>query len=83
VCNFATRLKYLLNIDDGLDVFAMHAIAGSIGSVMTGIFADDYVVATDGLSRIPGGWIQKQWIQVGYQLAGATRYCIQFKMNDS
>jgi Amt family ammonium transporter len=35
-CNFATRLKYLLNVDDTLDIFASHAVGGMIGCVMTG-----------------------------------------------
>lgn len=78
VCNFAVDLKDLLNIDDGLDVFALHAVGGYLGSIMTGVFATDYVtgadgsVASDPSLRIGGGWIQHHWKQVGYQFAAAT-----------
>jgi ammonium transporter, Amt family len=74
LCNLATKLKYIFNIDDGLDVFAMHGIGGYAGNVMTGLFAADYVAHLDGVSTIPGGWIEHNWIQLGYQLAGATAY---------
>jgi len=38
-CNFATKLKYVLNIDDSLDIFAMHAIGGLVGNILTAFFA--------------------------------------------
>ncbi|KAH3675704.1 hypothetical protein WICPIJ_009291 [Wickerhamomyces pijperi] len=69
-CNFAVDLKNLLRIDDGLDVYALHGVGGAIGCVMTGIFAADYVTATDGATFIAGGWINHNYVQVGYQLAG-------------
>lgn len=39
VCNFATKLKFLINIDDSLDIFAIHGIGGATGTVLTGVFA--------------------------------------------
>ena len=40
VCFYAvTRLKNVLNIDDSLDVFALHGIGGMVGGILTGIFA--------------------------------------------
>lgn len=70
-CNFATDMKDLLHIDDGMDVWALHGVGGAIGSVFTGIFAADYVNATAGVEAvaISGGWINHHWKQVGYQLA--------------
>lgn len=70
-CNLATDLKNLLHIDDGLDVWALHGVGGSIGCVFTGIFAADYVNSTAGSYTTPiaGGWINHHWKQVGYQLA--------------
>jgi len=35
-----TKLKPLLGYDDALDVFGIHGIAGIIGALLTGIFAD-------------------------------------------
>jgi len=74
LCNFATKLKYVMNVDGGLDVFALHGVGGYAGNVMTGLFAADYVAALDGVTVIPGGWINHNYIQLGYQLAGATAY---------
>lgn len=71
VCNFAVDLKDFLQIDDGMDVFALHGIGGFTGSVLTGLFAADYVAATDGVTVIDGGWMNHHWKQLGYQLAGS------------
>lgn len=68
-CNFATALKGLVAIDDALDIFAAHGIGGMIGNIMTALFADNRVASFDGSSPIPGGWINHNWIQLGYQLA--------------
>ena len=68
-CNFATKLKFLLNVDDTLDVFASHGIGGMIGDVMTGLFAQASVAFLDGVTEIPGGWFDRNWIQLGYQIA--------------
>ena len=70
-CNYGTSLKHLIRIDDGLDVFALHGIGGYVGSVLTGLFAADYIAALDGTS-IDGGWLNHHYIQLGYQLAAAT-----------
>jgi ammonium transporter, Amt family len=37
---FATKLKSLMNIDDSLDVWAIHGIPGIIGSVLVGVLAN-------------------------------------------
>ncbi|GLG83306.1 ammonium transporter [Acinetobacter calcoaceticus] len=34
-----TRFKRVLNIDDSLDVFALHGVGGIIGCILTGVFA--------------------------------------------
>lgn len=38
-CNYGTKLKFLLGIDDSLDIFAVHAIGGLTGNILTGFFA--------------------------------------------
>jgi len=63
-----------MNCDDGLDAFGLHGIGGYVGSTLTGFFAADYVAATDGATVIPGGWLNQNWVQLGYQLAGSTAY---------
>ena len=32
----------------------------------------DYITALDGFSSIPGGWLNQNYIQLGYQLADST-----------
>ena len=38
-CNYATKVKFFLGIDDALDIFAVHAIGGLVGNLLTGFFA--------------------------------------------
>lgn len=38
-CNYATKLKYLLGVDDALDIFAEHGIGGIVGNLLTAFFA--------------------------------------------
>ena len=38
-CNYGTKIKFLLGIDDALDIFAVHAIGGFVGNLCTGFFA--------------------------------------------
>lgn len=70
IANFATKIKFSLNIDDGLDVFAVHGVGGIVGNVLTGIFANKNIAALDGVTDIPGGWINRHYIQICYQIAG-------------
>ena len=48
---FVTIVKVKLGYDDSLDVFGIHGVGGTVGAVLTGLFA------TEGLSLtgIPGG----------------------------
>lgn len=38
-CNFATKIKFLIGVDDALDIFAEHAVGGIVGNLLTGLFA--------------------------------------------
>ncbi|KAG9810459.1 ammonium transporter MEP2, partial [Aureobasidium melanogenum] len=71
-CNYATKLKYLINCDDALDIFAVHAVGGFIGDVLTGLFAADYIAHLDGVTVIRGGWLNHNYRQLGIQLAGGV-----------
>ncbi|KAI5970502.1 MEP2 [Candida margitis] len=71
ICNFAVDLKQYLQIDDGMDVWALHGVGGFVGNFMTGLFAADYVAKIDG-TDIDGGWMNHHWKQLGYQLAGSV-----------
>ncbi|KAL1955132.1 hypothetical protein VTO42DRAFT_8996 [Malbranchea cinnamomea] len=71
-CNYATKLKYLMRIDESLDVFAVHGIGGFVGNLLTGLFAADYIARLDGSSEIDGGWLNQNYIQLAYQLADSV-----------
>jgi Amt family ammonium transporter len=68
-CNFSTKLKYLIKVDDALDIFGEHGMGGIVGNLLTGLFAADYIAHLDGFSEIPGGWVNHHYVQLGYQLA--------------
>ena len=38
-CNYGTKLKFWVRSDDALDIFAVHAIGGLCGNILTGFFA--------------------------------------------
>ncbi|KAG1455716.1 hypothetical protein G6F46_001694 [Rhizopus delemar] len=67
-CYAAVRLKNWLKYDDALDVFAVHGIGGMVGGILTGVFAESSIAALDGSTAILGGWMNRNWIQVGLQL---------------
>jgi Amt family ammonium transporter len=71
-CNYGTKLKYVLGIDDALDIYAVHGIGGIVGNLLTGLFAADYIAHLDGATVIPGGWLNKNYIQLAYQLADSV-----------
>lgn len=68
VCNYATKLKLWIKVDDALDIFAIHAIGGLLGDLLTGVFASKYIAALDG-TAIQGGWVNGHWVQLAIQLA--------------
>ncbi|KAF9157436.1 hypothetical protein DFQ26_008725 [Actinomortierella ambigua] len=89
-CNMAVRLKHALKYDDAFDVFAVHGVGGIVGNILTGVFAQASVAALDGVTVIKGGWLDRNWIQVPYQLADSAAglawsftitYIILFIMN--
>lgn len=65
ITNISTRIKYSVQVDDALDIFAIHGVAGIIGSILTGIFA------TAAYGR-KGGWVESNWKQIGYQILGCV-----------
>lgn len=75
ICSFYTKkFSYLISVDEGLDIWAIHGMGGYVGDILTGFFAASWVPALDGVTgnASPGGWWERNWIQMGYQLAAAT-----------
>jgi Amt family ammonium transporter len=76
---FCTKIKNMLGYDDSLDTFGVHAVGGTLGAILTGVFADEKVnpnlvggyATTNGLADIvakKGVWIE-QLKAVGVTLA--------------
>ena len=50
LCNYATRLKFVFGIDDALDIWAVHAVGGFTGNILTAFFAA-YATLVQRISR--------------------------------
>lgn len=70
-CNFATKIKFLLHIDDSLDIFAEHGVGGMVGLIFNAFFAADYIIGLDGVNTglITGGFLNHNWRQLYIQVA--------------
>jgi Amt family ammonium transporter len=66
-CNLAVRLKERLGYDDQLDAFGLHAVGASVGTILTGVFHQAYIVDMDGGDR---GSLNSGLIEGGYKLIG-------------
>ena len=68
-------VKFLLRIDDALDLFAEHAVGGIVGLMLNSFFASKTMTALDGTTSIPGGWIDHNWKQLYIQFAYVCATC--------
>ncbi|KAI7884909.1 ammonium transporter [Lichtheimia hyalospora FSU 10163] len=74
-CNYAVRYKHKYGFDDALDVFTVHYVGGLVGLLLTGIFAERYIIGLGSPPGTPedeiqiGGWLDGHWMQVPIQLA--------------
>jgi Amt family ammonium transporter len=68
-----TFVKGLFGYDDALDAFGVHGAGGTIGALLTGVFANRTVNAVfhDAQGQaLPVGWLDGNASQIGYQLVG-------------
>ena len=70
ICYFAVELIHRTNLDDALDVFAVHGIGGIWGCIATGIFAVESIAGVKGLIS---GSFDQVWIQI-YTAGGTLAY---------
>ncbi|KID77046.1 Ammonium transporter MEP3 [Metarhizium brunneum] len=69
-CNFGTKIKFLVRIDDSLDVFAEHGIGGMVGLIFNAFFATGKVIGLDGVNTgASGGFIDGNYKLLGWQIA--------------
>ena len=64
-------MKYYFRIDDAMDVFAEHGVAGMLGLMANALFSATYIIGLDGVNTgiITGGWINHNYRQFYVQLA--------------
>jgi Amt family ammonium transporter len=66
-----TVVKSWFGYDDSLDAFGVHGAGGTIGAILTGIFASSTINPIYGAGK-PTGAIDGNWHQVLNQLAGVA-----------
>jgi ammonium transporter, Amt family len=64
-----TRFKAIFGYDDALDAFGVHGAGGTIGALLTGVFARALYNPIYGPGK-PTGGLDGHWGQVGNQLVG-------------
>jgi Amt family ammonium transporter len=79
-CFFAVSLKAKLQFDDSLDTFPVHGVGGTVGALLTGIFATKAVNSAGGdglLAGNPGQLVtQIVAVLITYVLAGVGTFII-------
>ncbi|MBG0742002.1 MAG: ammonium transporter [Cylindrospermopsis raciborskii KL1] len=80
VCFYAVSLKHKLNVDDALDTYPVHGVGGTIGAVLTAIFATTEVNSggKDGVLRGNFGelFVELGAIAVAYVIAAVGTWLI-------
>ncbi len=64
-----TKVKAYFGYDDALDAFGVHGAGGTLGALLTGVFAQQVVNPIFGAEKAVGG-LDGHWGQVGNQLVG-------------
>ncbi len=64
-----TKVKSIFGYDDALDAFGVHGAGGTIGALLTGVFAQQIINPIFGVGK-PVGGMDGHWGQLGNQLVG-------------
>ena len=64
-----TKVKAIFGYDDALDAFGVHGAGGTIGALLTGVFAQQVINPIFGAGK-PVGGMDGHWGQIGNQLVG-------------
>jgi Amt family ammonium transporter len=65
------KIKMIFGYDDALDAFGVHGAGGTIGALLTGVFAQTVINPIFGAGK-PVGGMDGHWSQVGNQLVGVA-----------
>jgi len=66
-----TKVKMMFGYDDALDAFGVHGAGGTIGALLTGVFAQQVINPIYGAGKAVGG-MDGHWGQVGNQVVGVA-----------
>lgn len=69
LCRMCIKLSHKTGVDDLSVSGVIHGVGGIIGGTLCGIFANKTVASYDGVTVIQGGWIDGNFVQIGYQIA--------------
>jgi ammonium transporter, Amt family len=64
-----TKVKAIFGYDDALDAFGVHGAGGTIGALLTGVFAQQVINPIFGAGKAVGG-LDGHWGQIGNQFVG-------------
>jgi len=64
-----TKVKAVFGYDDALDAFGVHGAGGTIGALLTGVFAQQAINPIFGAGKAVGG-LDGHWGQIGNQFVG-------------
>src|SRR5712671_5614848 len=64
-----TKVKAIFGYDDALDAFGVHGAGGTIGALLTGVFAQQVINPIFGVGKDVGA-LDGHWGQIGNQLVG-------------
>ena len=72
VCSFMVfKVKSIFGYDDSLDAFGVHGAGGTLGALLTGVFAASIINPVFGKGN-PTGGVDGHWAQLGNQAAGVA-----------
>ncbi len=75
-CYFmVVKVKQWFGYDDSLDAFGVHGAGGTLGAILTGVFATraiNPIFKDAGGNPLPVGWLDGNWMQVPRQLGGVA-----------
>ncbi len=72
VCSFMVfKVKSVFGYDDSLDAFGVHGTGGTVGALLTGVFATQIINPAFGKGA-PTGAMDGHWSQIAHQAAGVA-----------
>lgn len=76
VCYYAVQLRIKLDWDDALDVWGVHGVGGTLGSILVGVFAKETI---NGVGGLISGDVHQLLIQtVGVLIISAYAFIVTF-----